>query len=56
MFCLQGAALKVTAPILCCWPMTSEASVGCMAVEAEPSCQYSITFCYCATDGSREAV
>ena len=49
------AALKVLPRILWCWPMTSEAHVGLMAVEAEPFHQYSITCC-CATDGSREAV
>jgi len=31
----------------------SEAGVGGMAVEFEPSHQYSITFCCCVTDGSR---
>ena len=39
------AALKVMPPILLCWPMMSEADVGGMAVEVEPSHQYSITFC-----------
>ena len=34
----------------------SEADVDDMAVEAEPSYQYSITCCCHATDGSREAV
>ena len=29
--------------------------IGGMAVEDEPFHQYSITFCYCATDGSRVA-
>ena len=42
-------------PILLCWPMTSEADVGSMAVEAEPSHQYPIACC-CVTDGSRGAV
>ena len=32
------AALKVMPPILLCWSTTEEADVGCMAVEAEPSC------------------
>lgn len=50
------AALKVTTPILLCWLMTSEAGVGVMAIEAEPSYQYSITFCCHITDGSRRAV
>jgi len=30
--------------------------IGSMAVETEPCQQYSITFCYCATSVSREAV
>ena len=38
------------------WSMTSEADVGCMTVEAEPSCQYSVTFCCCVTDVSWGAV
>jgi len=38
-----------------CWPMTSEVDVGGMAVEVEPSHQYSITCCH-VTDGSRGAV
>ena len=50
------AALKVMPPILFFWPTTSEADVGGMAVEVEPSHQYSITFCCCVTDGSRGAV
>ena len=39
------AAPIVTPAILIYWPMTSEADVGGMAVEVEPSHQYSITFC-----------
>ena len=42
--------------VLWYWPMTSEADVGAMAVEVEPSHQYSVTFCCCVTDGSRGAV
>jgi len=42
--------------ILLCWPITSEADGGGMAVEAEPSHQYSITFCCHTIDGSRGAV
>ena len=38
------AALKVMPPILQCWPETPEADGG-MAVEAESSHQYSVTFC-----------
>ena len=50
------AVPKVIPPILLCWPMTSEANGGGVAVEVEPSQQYSITFCCHVTDGSREAV
>jgi len=42
--------------ILLCWPMMSEADVGGVAVEFEPSHQSSTIF-YChVTDGSRSAV
>jgi len=34
----------------------SEADVGSMAVEVEPSYQYSVAFCCHMADGSREAV
>jgi len=47
------AAPKVMLPILLCWPMMSETDVGGMTVEVDPSCQYAIIFCCCATDGSR---
>jgi len=50
------AAPKVMPHILLCWPAISEVSVGAMAVEAEPSYQYFITFCCHVTDGSRGAV
>jgi len=43
-------------PTLRCWPMTSEADVGAMAVEAEPSHQYPVTFCCHETNGSRGAI
>jgi len=36
--------------------MTLEADGGGMAVEVEPSQQFSITLCYHVTDGSRGAV
>ena len=49
-------AVKVLPPILLCWPMTSVVDVVSMAVEIEPSCQYSITFCGHMTDGTRGAV
>ena len=50
------ATPKVMPPILLCWPMTSEANVVDMAVEVEPSRQYSVKFCCRATDDSRGAV
>jgi len=34
----------------------SEADVGGMAEEIEPSCQYAIKFCCCVADGTRRAV
>ena len=34
----------------------SETDVGGITVEAEPSYQYSVTFCCHVTDGSTEAV
>ena len=40
-------------PILLCWPTTSEADVGDVAVEVEPSHQYSVKFCCRCTDDSR---
>jgi len=48
--------LKELHPSLLCWHMMSEADVGGMAVDIEPSHQYSITHCCCATEGSRGAV
>jgi len=50
------AVLKVRPPSLLCLPMTSEADVGDMTVEAELSHQYFATFCCCPTNGSRGAV
>lgn len=50
------AAPKVVPPILFCWPVTSEADGGCMAIESEPSCYYCVSFCCCMTDGSTRAV
>ena len=35
-------APKVMPPILLCWPITSEADVGGMSVEVEPSCNLMI--------------
>jgi len=43
-------------PILLCWPTTSEANVVDMAVEVEPSRQYSVKFCCRATNDSKGAV
>ena len=51
-----GPALKVMPSILFCWPTMSDVDVGGMAVEAEPSHQYSVTFCCHVTDGSGGAV
>ena len=39
------AAPKVMPPILLCWPVSSDADVGDIAVEVQPFPQYSITFC-----------
>ena len=55
LICMR-AALRVMPPILLCWPTTSEANAGGMAVHTESSHQYSIT-CRChVTDGSRGVV
>jgi len=52
-YIIMRTAPKVMPPVLQCWPMTSEADVDSMAVEAEPSHLYSIIF-YChVPDGSR---
>lgn len=46
----------IVSPILLYWPRKPEADTGGMAVEVEPSHQYSMT-CYCrVTDGSRGAL
>ena len=50
------AAPKVMLPVLLCWFTMPEADFGGMAVEAEPSQQYSITCCCHVIDGSRGAV
>ena len=47
---------KVALPISLYWPKISEVDVGGMALEVEPSHQYTIMCCCCVTDGSREAV
>ena len=48
-------APKLMPLILLCWCMMSEADVGDMLVEVEPSRQYSVKFCCRATDDSRGA-
>ena len=50
------AALKLMVPTLLCWSTISEANVGSVAVDVEPSHQYSITFCCCVTDVSKKAL
>jgi len=35
---------KLMTPIILCWPTTSEADVGNVAVEVEPSRQYFLNF------------
>ena len=55
MSCIR-AGPKVMPRILLWWPTTSEVDVGEMAVEVEPSHQYPVTCCCCATDGSRGAI
>lgn len=51
-----SAAPKAMSHILLCWPTMSEVDVGGMVAEDEFYCQYSITFCSCVMDDSREAV
>ena len=41
---------------LLCWPMTTEADAGGMAVQVEPFHQYSVTCCCHVTESSRGAV
>jgi len=50
------AAVKVMPPILLCWPTMSRVDAGGMAVEVDPSHQYSITFCCHETASNRRAV
>jgi len=47
---------KSNASHLIMLPKPSELDAGGMAVEIEPFCQYSITFCCHVTDGSRGTV
>jgi len=42
--------------VVLCWPTISEADVGGIAVEVDPSHQYSVKSCCHVTDGSRGAV
>ena len=53
---MTRAVPNVMPPILLCWPTMSEVDDAGMAVEVEPSHQYSVTFCCCVTDGSRGAI
>jgi len=41
---------KVMPPILLCWPTAAEGDSGGIAVEVEPSCQYSTAFCCMTTE------
>lgn len=50
------AAPKAMLVILLCWTTMSEADVGGMAVEVEPSHHYFTTFCQHVIDGRRGAV
>jgi hypothetical protein len=43
-YCMRVAP-KLMPPILLCWSMMSEVDVDNMAIEVEPSHQYSIKFC-----------
>ena len=52
----MSPAPKVMPPILLHWPITSEVGMGGMAVEAEPSCQYSIMFYCCVTEEREQNV
>ena len=52
---LTGVTLGVALVILLFCPPVSEVDAGGMAVEVEPSHQYSITYCCHVTDGSRGA-
>lgn len=40
----MSAVLNVVPPVLLCWPTISEVNVGAVAVEVEPSHQYSVPF------------
>ena len=51
----EGGITFRAALILLCWP-TAEADASGMAVEVEPSHQYSVTCCCHITDDSKGAV
>ena len=53
---MTRTALEVMPSLLLCQSMTSEVDVGDMAVEVEPSHQYSAAFCCCVTYGSGGAI
>lgn len=53
-FAFYKGCSKRNAPILFCQPTKSEADVGGMAVEVEPSYQYPVTFC-CPTETAAES-
>jgi len=53
-FKCRRAAPKVMPPILLYWPTMSEADTDGIAVGVELSCQLSVTFHCCSTDGSME--
>ena len=53
VFILIPTVSKIMPPILLCQLKMSQVDVDGMAVQVEPSRQYSITFCCCATNGSR---
>lgn len=50
------SALKVVLPVLLSCLTMSDVDIGGMAVQAEPSCQHSVTFCGCVTNGSTGTV
>lgn len=50
------SASKLRPPILLHWLTKSEVGVGGMAVEVEPSQQFSFTLCCRVTDGGRRTV
>ena len=56
LFICNRDALKVMPPILLRWFTMTQADVGGMTAEVEPSHQYLITCCCHVTDGSRGAV